>query len=129
MTVQSKPFDSGTNSAYRSVTFTDSDFAQDDILDIQASLGRSGTHIEVDVAADAAVTFRLNAYRVIYGMDLDIARHGIGVPDWTNSAEITDTTINTTTVENGESLVEDRVVKNIQITSLTAGSGVTFRIR
>ncbi len=129
MATKTKPFDNNTRPEYRSTTFTDSDFVATDVLDIQASLGRSGVNLVVETAADASVTFRLNAVRTQYGKRADFLSHGIGFPDFTNSATVTDTTINTITVENGDTLTENIVVKNIQITALTAGSGVTFKIR
>lgn len=131
MAVLSKSFDSSTNSMYRSVTFDHTEFSVDDILDIVKSLGRNGTRLEVDAASDASVTFRLNAYSVTYGLNTDYLTHGIDRPDWNNSAEYIDTNLNTTVVENGETLIEAVSIKNIQITALTPGSGtgVTFKIR
>ena len=129
MTTVSNGFDTGTNPAYRSTTFTDSDFLALDVLDIYASLGRSGIKIEIETAADASVTIRLNAVRTIYGLNTYTKAHQCPAPDWDNTGTITDTAINTITVENGETYSENIVVKNIQITALTAGSGVTIKVR
>ena len=115
----------------RSCSWTDSDFSAADVVDVENSLGRPASHLEIDAAADAAVTVRINSYHRDYALHPDAKRLGFSAPDLSSDGLRTWTDENafTIVIGNGESTAQDIMVKNIEIVSLTAGSGVTITVR
>lgn len=113
----------------RSQTFTDSDFAADDILDIERTLFYPARIMEIDVESDASVQVRVNSQITYYPLYTPTKLDGMA-PDLQTSTVLINTDAPSWTVENGQSLVVDDIpIKQIEIVALTAGSGVTIKVR
>jgi hypothetical protein len=132
MATKVKRIDPASPRNHRVVTFSSasSDYVQDDVLDVYASLIGPSGRMEVDVAADAAVTFTVNGLRVQAPIAKDALKLGLPVYDLASAELVENPDARSYTLGSGESLYIDGIgVSNITVTALTsgAGTGVVFR--
>lgn len=104
-----------------------SDFAQDDILDFVGSLGRPAKSMIITCAAGASITFTRNDRVIRYPMNpyTDTLQ---GQPDLQDPREFRDTNAATETVAASTTTTFSPPLKEIRVTALTVGSGVTIKI-
>jgi hypothetical protein len=108
----------------RQCTWNSDDFDADDVLDVEASMRRCGSRLDIEAAADANTTVLLNAVRKVYGVDSDVRRYGIAVPDWSTEGTVTNSRAIEVVVASGETVtVTDVPIRTITISAVTKGSG------
>lgn len=128
MSLVTKVVDPGAPPFGKQATFTDSDFSANDVLDVVTSLRRGAHKLTITTEADASVSVRINSYKVIYPIRSDALTTvmPIYLPDFTSGGSIINPDAPSYTVSNGEELVLDGPITYVEITALTAGSGVTI---
>lgn len=109
----------------RTVTFTaTTDFAQDDILNFLGSLSGAAGRIVITTGAGSSITFTQNDRVIRYPMNPtgDTLQ---GTPDLSDPREFRDTNAATQTVGASTTATFTGPFKEIRITALTAGAGIT----
>lgn len=108
--------------------FTDSDFTDDDILEISKSLNhKSATSTLIECEGGASLEFRLNARIFHYPLLSSMKNYNSPALDNSLAKEYIDTSILTKMVSAGQSLLLDIPVDTIQIVTVT-GTGITITV-
>ncbi len=111
----------------RTVAFTsaNSDLVSDNILDVYNSLGKYGRKVTVITTAGSSITLRFNDRIVVYPMNQS-GNLQVGEPDLQDPHTYTYTDVATWTVGASVSEVFELPVKEIRVTAVTVGSGITI---
>jgi nitrate reductase beta subunit len=129
MSLVSKVVDPNAALFGKQVTFTDADFSANDILDIVSSLKRGSYRVTISTEANASITVKVNSYKIIYPQKSEYKTTvmPLFVPDLTSGGSILNSNAPDYTVSNGEELILEGPVSYLEVTALTAGSGITIK--
>jgi len=125
----------GIDSSKRAMQYVaTTDFVLNDVIDVERGLGRPARYIEITTAADATITLRFNSMTKHYPLHPDGKRLDFYAPDLSQETEYLDTTAYSQDIGNGETVkiyMEELgwTIKNLEVTALTVGSGVTIWVK